>query len=86
MELKFTKNNDGHSIEQYLVEVNHRYRQFWRHFMIFKLSDDATKWWNLNGAILMTLSNEDYEQAFIDKWSNAKKKDNASPNSLSSLQ
>ena len=51
--------------------------------MIFKLADDAAKWLNLNGATLMTLSNEEFEQAFIDKWSNAKKKDNAIPNSLS---
>lgn len=54
--------------------------------MIFNLSDDAEKWWNLNGAMLMTLSIKDYEQAFIDKWSNEKKKDNVGPNSLSSLQ
>ena len=54
--------------------------------MIFKLSKDAAKWWFLNYTRLMTLSNEEFEQAFIDKWSNAKKKDNASPNSLSSLQ
>ena len=86
MELKFIGNNDGPSIEKYLVEVKHHYGQFWRHCMIFKLSYDAAKWWTLNGTMLMTLSNEEFEQAFIDKWSNAKKKDNASPNSLSSLQ
>ena len=86
MKLKFIGNNDGHSIEQYLIAVKHQYAQFWRHGMVFHLSDDAKKWWNINDAMLMTLSIVDYEQAFIDKWSNAKKKDNGSPNSLSSLQ
>ena len=54
--------------------------------MILKLFDDAAKWWALNGAMLMTLSTKEFEQAFIEKWSSANKQDNASPNGLSSLQ
>ena len=85
MKLKFTWNNDGNSIEQYPVAVNHFYGKFWRNGMIFNLSDDVANSWNLNGAMLMRLSIEDYEKSFIEKLSNVMKKDNASPNSLSSL-
>ena len=34
MELKFIGNNDGPSIEQYLVAVKHCYGKFWRYHMI----------------------------------------------------
>ena len=40
------------------------------------LKDDANVWWNsLNYDKMMTLSDEEFEQVFLDKWSHAKKKD-----------
>jgi hypothetical protein len=40
------------------------------------LQDDAKVWWNfLNHDKMKTLSNEEFEQVFLDKWSHAKKKD-----------
>ena len=35
---------------------------------------------------MRTFSLQTFEQVFLDKWSHAKKKESASPNSLSSLQ
>ena len=35
----------------------------------FYLKDDANVWWNsLNHDKMKTLSNEEYEQVFLDKW------------------
>ena len=36
--------------------------------------------------VVYRLEDEEFEKFFLDKWSRAKKMDNASPNSLSSLQ
>jgi hypothetical protein len=42
------------------------------------LKDDVEVWWkSLNHVKLKTLSNEEFEQVIFDKWSNAKKKDQA---------
>ena len=44
--------------------------------MDFYLKDDANVWWNsLNHDKMKTLSDEEFEQVFLDKWSHAKKKD-----------
>ena len=47
------------------------------------LKDDANVWWNsLNYDKMMTLSDEEFEQVFLDKWSHAKKKEIESHNAL----
>ena len=49
--------------------------------------DAKTWWWNsVNHDRVYMLQDEEFEQLFLDKWSRAKKTDNASPNSLSSFK
>ena len=52
------------------------------------LSEDAkTWWWNLvNHDMVHMLQDEEFEQFFLDKWSYAKNKNNATPNRLSSFK
>ena len=84
----FTRKPDGPSIEKYIAHYKLVYLQWWR-FMVkdHLLEDDKTWWWNaVNHDRVYMLQDEEFEQFFLKKWYHAKKKENASPNSLSSLQ
>ena len=76
MGLQFTINDDGKSIEEYLEETKSSWKTSWRNFVNCYLKDDANLWLNsLNYDKMMTLSDDEFEQVFLDKWSHAKKKD-----------
>ena len=76
MGLNFIQNDNVISIEEYLEEMKSRWKTSWRYWVNFYLKDDANVWWNsFNHDKMKTLSNEEFEQVFLDKWSHAKKKD-----------
>ena len=71
-----TGNTDGPSIEEYIKYEKDVWTTSWRFWVELCLKDDAKVWWkSLNHVKLKTLSNEEFEQVFLDKWSNAKKTD-----------
>ena len=87
-DMYFTGKPDGPSIEKYIAHYKLVYPQWWRLKVKDYLSKDVkTWWWNLfNHDRVYRLQNKEFEKLFLNKWSRAKKKDNASPNSLSSLK
>lgn len=79
---------DGPSIEKYIAHYKLVYLELWRFMVKDRLLEDAKTWcWNLvnHGKVYM-LQDEEFQQFFLKKWSCAKKKDNASPNILSSFK
>ena len=68
MGLHFTGNDDGKSIEEYLDERKSIWKTSWRDWVDFYLKDDANVWWNSLGHDKMKmLSDEEFEQVFLDK-------------------
>ena len=76
MDLSFTGNDDGMSIEEYFEEMNSKCKTSWQNWVSLYLQDDAKVWWDsLNHDNIETLSDDEFELVFLDKWSHAKKKD-----------
>ena len=76
MDFSFTRNDDGMSIEEYLEEWSSKWKTSWCNWVSLYLQDDARVWWDsLNHDKMETLSDEEFEQVFLEKWNHAKKKD-----------
>jgi len=72
----FTGNDDGVSIEEYIKHIKLQWEEQWRTWVIWNLQDKASIWWHLlNHDKMKTLSDEKFEQVFLDRWSRARKKD-----------
>ena len=86
-DMYFTGKPNGPSIEKYIAHYKLVYTQWWRFMVKDRLLEDAKTWWwnSVNHDKVDMLHDEEFEQFFF-KWSHAKKKENAIPNSLSSFK
>ena len=83
----FIGQEDGPSIEEFIAYHNKICPRIWTLDLWMALKDDARHWWALlNHDKIMELLAEDFDKFFSDRWSHAKKKENANPNSLSSFK
>ena len=84
----FIGKSDGPSIEKYIAHYKLVYPQWWRLKVKDRFIEDAKTWWwrLVNHERVYRLKGEEFENLFLDKWSRAKQKDNASPTSLSSFK
>ena len=71
----FIVNNDGSSIEECIKNYKSQWKNSWRLWTDSYFKDDAKVWWcSLDSRNLKALSDEDFEQVFLDKWSHSKNK------------
>ena len=71
--MKFTGNDDGPSIEEFILFLKEQYSNMWRPWLCFCIQDDAWRWWeSLNKDKLWALSDEDYEKLLLDRWSSTR--------------
>ena len=94
--MKFTGNDDGPTIEEFIAFLKEQYSNIWRIGICLCLQDDACRWWeSLNKDKFWTLLDEDYETFLLDRWSSTRstnkeihkdilQKDNVSFNGLPS--
>ena len=83
MYLIFTRNDDGPSIEKIIKEERLTYKEHWRGLVSLHLQGDASIWWaSLKYSQIMTLSDEEFEKLFLDRWSHTKCKDEESTKGL----
>jgi hypothetical protein len=74
--MKFLGKIDGPTIEEYITYWKKRCSYVWILCLSTYLVDTTAIWCeSLNHDKLKTLSNDEFEQVFLDKWSHAKKKD-----------
>ena len=72
MARSFTGNEDGPSIEETLQYCNKNCRFPWRTYLPLYLEGKPFKWWQLlNHDKLKELSDENFEQFFLDRWPHA---------------
>ena len=70
-----TGNNDGSSIEECIKKCKPQWENSWRLWIDTYFKDDAKVWWcSLDSRKMKALSDEEFEQVFLDKWSHAKNK------------
>ena len=83
----FTRQDDNHSIEEFITYCKKICPNVWTLWIWMALKDDARSWWELlNHDKIRALSTEDFEKLVLDTWSRAKNKGNANCNSLSSFK
>ena len=94
--MKFTGNDDGLSIEEFIAFLKEQDGNMWRIGIYFSLQDAARRWWQgLNLDKLIKLPDADFEKVLLDRWSSNKstnkeshkeilQKDNVSTNGLPS--
>ena len=72
----FTRKYDGISIDEYLEEKKITWYIAWRIWEAYYLKGDAKVWReSLNRDKMKTLSDNEFEQVFLDRWSHAKDND-----------
>ena len=71
----FTGNNDGYGIEECIKNYKSQWENSWRLWIDAYFKHDVKVWWcSLDSRKMDALSNEDFEQIFLDKWSHSKNK------------
>jgi len=72
----FTGKDDELSIEEYIKEVKSSFGMFWKMTFPLKLRGNAVIFISLlNYAKMKDLSNEEYEEVFLDRWSHVMNND-----------
>ena len=89
----FTEKDDGPTIEEFIKEIKRMFKTDWRGKVWLFLIDEASTWWwkSLDHKQLTKLSDTEFEKVLLDKWSQARKKENEThkglfPTGISLLQ
>jgi hypothetical protein len=72
----FAGKDDGPSIEEFLKEGRFIQKTNWKGIIDLHLQGDVTIWYkSLDYGKMRALSDEEFDQVFLDKWSRAKSKE-----------
>ena len=75
--LLFTGKDDGPTIEEFIQRYKSTHGTYWKIPMMLNMRDEAQKWnLSLDLKQLTKLSDAEYGKIFLDKWSQARKKEN----------